>query len=218
MSLFCLDTTIIQPISGQKPKNAILLLHGYGGDGKDISELANYWKRFLPDTIFLCPNAPEQCSINPLGFQWFDLTKDQEDYIIEQSIKAEKNINQFLNEIKNKYEIYEQKICLSGFSQGCMMALNVGLTSNEKFNCIVGFSGKIINKNNLLHRIKSKQKIFLFHGDKDIVVSPTHLLESKEFLIKSGNDIKIKLLKNCEHNIPVEASSLALKFIKKNLY
>ena len=146
MSLFCLDTTIIQPISGQKPKNAILLLHGYGGDGKDISELANYWKRFLPDTIFLCPNAPEQCSINPLGFQWFDLTKDQEDYIIEQSIKAEKNINQFLNEIKNKYEIYEQKICLSGFSQGCMMALNIALKSEQKFNCVVGFSGKIISR------------------------------------------------------------------------
>ena len=88
----------------------------------------------------------------------------------------------------------------------------------RKIYCIVGFSGKIINQNDLLHRIKSKPKIFLFHGDKDIVVPPMHLLESKEFLIKAGNDIKIKLLKNCEHHIPIEASSLALKFIKKNLY
>ena len=32
-----LDTTIINPISGNKPKNAIIFLHGYGADGKSIS-------------------------------------------------------------------------------------------------------------------------------------------------------------------------------------
>ena len=213
-----LDTITIEPASGEKPQNAIVLLHGFGGSGKDISMLTINWKRFLPDTVFLCPNAHQECSISPSGYQWFDLSKDDNESIFKSSLLAEKKINEYISQIKNIYELKNKRICLVGFSQGCMMALNVGLTSNEKFNCIVGFSGKIINQNNLLHRIKSKQKIFLFHGDKDIVVSPTHLLESKEFLIKSGNDIKIKLLKNCEHNIPVEASSLALKFIKKNLY
>ena len=29
------------------------------------------------------------------------------------------------------------------------MSVNLGLTSNEKYSCIVGFSGKIINQNNL---------------------------------------------------------------------
>tara|TARA_B100001750_G_scaffold139747_1_gene111294 strand:+ start:205 stop:858 length:654 start_codon:yes stop_codon:yes gene_type:complete len=213
-----LDTITIEPASGEKPQNAIVLLHGFGGSGKDISMLTINWKRFLPDTVFLCPNAHQECSISPSGYQWFDLSKDDNESIFKSSLLAEQKINEYISQIKNIYELKNKSICLVGFSQGCMMALNVGLTSNEKFNCIVGFSGKIINQNNLLHRIKSKQKIFLFHGDKDIVVSPTHLLESKEFLIKSGNDIKIKLLKNCEHNIPVEASSLALKFIKKNLY
>ena len=47
MNLFCFDTITIEPASEQKPKNVIILLHGYGGDGKDISVLANYWKRFF---------------------------------------------------------------------------------------------------------------------------------------------------------------------------
>ena len=51
---YSLNTTIINPISKQKPKNAVILCHGYGGDGNDISILANYWKNYLPDTIFLC--------------------------------------------------------------------------------------------------------------------------------------------------------------------
>ena len=126
MNSFCLDTIIVSPDSGQKAKNIIVLLHGYGGDAQDISVLANYWKRFLPDTLFLCPNAPEKCSINSSGFQWFDLTKDQKNYILEQSVKAEQKIIQFLNEVKKIYDITEENICLSGFSQGCMMILNVG--------------------------------------------------------------------------------------------
>ena len=83
MNLLCLDTIVIEPNLGERPKNVVVLLHGYGGSGKDISILANYWKRFLPNTIFLCPNGPEECSINPLGYQWFDLSEESEDYIIK---------------------------------------------------------------------------------------------------------------------------------------
>jgi len=36
---FCLDSIIIKPEEGTKIKHAIILLHGYGGDGKDISML-----------------------------------------------------------------------------------------------------------------------------------------------------------------------------------
>ena len=56
---FSLDTTTIFPEKDQEIKNAIILLHGYGGDGKDISALSLNWKRFLPNTIFLCPNGHE---------------------------------------------------------------------------------------------------------------------------------------------------------------
>ena len=52
----------------------------------------------------------------------------------------------------------------------------------EEFNCIVGFSGKIINKENLQKRIKNKSKILLIHGDQDEIVSSNFLLEAKDFL------------------------------------
>ena len=50
---FSLNTKIIQPEKNNEIKNAVILLHGYGGDGKDISVLTLNWKRFLPNTIFL---------------------------------------------------------------------------------------------------------------------------------------------------------------------
>mgnify|MGYP001220393963 CR=1 FL=1 len=212
---FCLNSTIIKPEDNNEIKNAIILLHGYGGDGKDISMLSLNWKRHLPNTIFICPNGHETCSINPSGFQWFDLTKDDSDYILEQSIKAESKLIKFIDEVKNEYKLINNKICLSGFSQGCMMAINLGLTLDKEFSCIVGFSGKIINQKNLSHRKKISSKTLLIHGDSDQVVSPNFLLEAKDFFIRNNVEIETHLIKNCDHNIPIEASSIALNYISK---
>ena len=214
---FCLNSTIIKPENGFEIKNAVILLHGYGGDGKDISMLSLNWKRHMPNTVFICPNGHEICAINPSGFQWFDLTKDDPNYILEQSIKAENKIQKFINEIKQKFNLTNDKICLSGFSQGCMMSLNVGLISEEKFSCIVGFSGKIINQNNLKLRIKNSTDTLLIHGDADQVVPSTYLLEAKDFLIRNNIGVETLLIKNCDHHIPIEASSTALNYILKKI-
>ena len=214
---FCLNSIIIKPEEGTEIKNAIVLLHGYGGDGKDISMLTLNWKRHLPNTIFICPNGHEKCAINPSGYQWFDLTKEDPSYILEESIKAENVIKKFIEEVKTEYNLSNQQICLSGFSQGCMMSLNVGLTSNEKFLCVVGFSGKIIDQINLKDRIKNSTDTLLIHGDVDQIVQSTHLLEAKDFLIRNNIPVETLLIKNCDHHIPIEASSTALNYILKKI-
>jgi phospholipase/carboxylesterase len=212
---FCLDSIIIKPEEGTEIKNAIILLHGYGGDGNDISMLTLNWKRHLPNTVFICPNGHETCPINPSGYQWFDLTRDDSSYILEQSLKAEEKIKQFIDEIKKEFNLTNDKICLSGFSQGCMMSLNVGLTSEKKFLCIVGFSGKIIDQNDLKLRIKNYTETLLIHGDADQIVPSTYLLEAKDFLIRNSIEVQTLLIKNCDHHIPIEASSTALNYILK---
>ena len=131
---FCLNTTIVNPENNENIKNAIILLHGYGGDGRDISMLTLNWRRFLKNTIFLCPDGHEICKINPDGFQWFDLNTEDEEYILNESKKAENKLNQYIEEVKLEYKLNNSQICISGFSQGCMISLNVGLTSNESFN------------------------------------------------------------------------------------
>jgi len=214
---FCLDSTIIYPEDKVNIKNAIILLHGYGGDGKDISMLSLNWKRHLPNTIFICPNGHEKCSINPSGFQWFDLTKDDPKYILEQSINAEKILIKFISEIKTKFNLENKEIILSGFSQGCMMSINLGLTSEDEYNCIIGFSGKIIDQESLAYRKKVSTNTLLIHGDSDQVVSPHFMLEAKDFFIRNNIEIETHLIKNCDHHIPIEASSLALNYILKKI-
>ena len=214
---FCLDSIIIRPENGLEIKNAVILLHGYGGDGKDISMLSLNWKRHMPNTVFICPNGHEKCVVNPTGYQWFDLTKEDPSYILDQSIIAENKIKNFIEEIKKEFNLTHNQICLSGFSQGCMMSLTVGLTSREKFLCIVGFSGKIINQDNLKERINNSTDTLLIHGDVDQVVPSIHLLEAKDFLIRNSVEVETLLIKDCDHHIPLKASSTALNYILKKI-
>jgi len=217
MTRYVLDADTVMPLSKNKPQQAIVLCHGYGGDGKDISALAINWQRFLPDAVFLSPNAPEVCNINPQGYQWFDLSSDNQEIIFEKSLIAEKKLSEFLDQVLDNFQIETNNLALVGFSQGCMISIQTGLKKKKQINCIIGYSGKIINQKHLAENINSKPKIFLMHGDNDTIISSTHLLESKEYLTNYGLKVKTKIFKNCEHRIPVEGSSLGLVFLKKNL-
>ena len=96
-----------------------------------------------------------------------------------------------------------------------MISINLGLICDESFKSIIGFSGKIINKKDLQDRIISKTNMLLFHGDADEVVPPSSLLEAKDFLERNKIKVEVNMINNCSHHIPVEALSLALKYIKK---
>ena len=215
---YTLNSVIINPSSKSSPKNAVILCHGYGGDGKDISILANYWKNFLPDTMFVCPDAPEICKVNPSGFQWFDLMDQTDDETLSKSLIAEKKLDNFINEVTSQNKLSLNDIALVGFSQGCMISLQTALKKRDKIKCLIGYSGKILNIKHLSQNINSKPEIFLMHGDKDAVVPINFLLEAKEFFNKNNYIIQTKIFKNCEHRIPTEGSSLGLEFLKKNLY
>ena len=215
---YSLNTIVLEPLSKAKPKNAVILCHGYGGDGKDISILASYWKSYLPETIFICPDAPEKCAASPTGFQWFDLMDQTPEQILSKSLVAEIKLNKLIDEIKEEYNLLANQIVISGFSQGCMISLQTGIKRKDKINSIIGYSGKIINLEHLSKNIVSRPNIILMHGDIDQVVTIDGLLEAKDFFTKNDYKIETKIFKNCEHRIPTEGSSLGLQFIKKHLY
>ena len=217
MTRYSLELTSIPTFSKNKPMQIIVLCHGYGGDGKDISSLANSWRRFLPDAIFLCPNAPEICSINPNGYQWFDLSSDKKEEVLEKSLIAEKKLNIFLDEVLDDFKLNSSNLALAGFSQGCMIGMQTVFKRKETIACFIGYSGKVINKEHLSNNIASKPKTYLMHGQNDSIVPPMHLLEAKEYLSGIGFKIKIKMFKNCEHIIPIEGLSIGLDFLRKNL-
>ena len=190
---YSLNTTILNPLSGKEPKNAVILCHGYGGDGKDISILAGYWKHHMPDTVFICPDAPEKCAVSPTGFQWFDLMNQSADQILTKSFIAEMKLNKLIDEVKEKFKLKTINISIGGFSQGCMISLQTGLKRLDKLNSIIGFSGRIISTEHLSKNIVSRPNIILMHGDSDEVVPVSSLLEAIEFFNNKNYKIETKI-------------------------
>ena len=215
---YSLNTTLINPSSNSPPKNIVILCHGYGGDGKDISVLAGYWKNFLPDTLFVCPDAPEVCKVNPDGFQWFDLMDQTDDEILSKSLIAEQKLNLFINEVIKKNKVDNKKVALVGFSQGCMISLQTALKRKDEIKCLIGYSGKVLNQEHLRKNINSRPEIYLMHGDIDEVVPVNFLLEAKHFFAENEYKISTKIFEKCEHRIPNKGLSVGLEFLKKNLY
>ena len=214
---YSLNTIILEPLSREKPKSAVILCHGYGGDGKDISILANYWRAHLPNTIFICPDAPEKCAASPSGFQWFDLMDQTPEQVLSKSLVAESKLNNLIDEVKDRNNLLANQIVIGGFSQGCMISLQTGIKRKDTINSIIGYSGRIIDVEHLGKNIVSKPNIILMHGELDQIVQVDSLLEAKDFFIKNNYQVESHIFKNCEHRIPTEGSSLGLQFIKKHL-
>src|SRR3972149_10582719 len=59
------------PPAGARARELVILLHGYGADGRDLIGLAPHMRRALPHAAFVAPNAPFPCEAGAYGYQWF---------------------------------------------------------------------------------------------------------------------------------------------------
>ena len=66
-----------------------------------------------------------------------------------------------------------------------------------------------------IKRIINKPETLLVHGENDDIVPCVKSLEAKDFLERNKVPVNLQIIKNCGHHIPIEASSIGLKFIKK---
>jgi phospholipase/carboxylesterase len=213
-NIFLRSTSLAQ--ISTKANYLIVFCHGYGADGKDLINIGNYWQRFLPDFYFTSPNAPNVCSVNPSGFEWFNLMNPDiknVDLELESSVlQLTKFIDAKLKDLSLDYS----KLFLVGFSQGTMMSLHYALTNPNKIAGVIGYSGKIYDPSILEDNIKSRPPIFLMHGDSDNIVPLEDMMEAKNFLTKNKVDLKTKIFKGCGHSIPTQGLSLGLEFININ--
>ena len=99
-----------------------------------------------------------------------------------------------------------------------MISLQTALKRKKQINCLISYSGKVLNQEHLRKNINSRPEIFLMHGDIDQVVPVSALLEAKHFFKENQYKIHTKIFEKCEHRIPNVGLSIGLEFLKKNLY
>ena len=208
------------PSSGGKPRSAVVFVHGYGADGSDLLGLADPLGPHLPDTVFFAPDAPEKCTANPFGYQWFpipwlDGSSDAQALAGLQQSSAD--LDAFVDGVLADEGLEPEALALVGFSQGTMMSLNIAPRRARPLAGVVGFSGRLMQPEKLVEDTVSKPPVLLIHGDQDDVVPPSCLPEAADALVGAGFETYSHVSKGTAHGIAHDGLSLALSFLREKL-
>lgn len=160
----------LAPLSGDAPKQVVVLLHGYGSNGADLISLAPMWRQQLPDALFVAPNAPERCPGAPGGYQWWALHDLSRPALAAGARHAAPVLDAWLDGLLAEHGLDESKMVLAGFSQGTMMALHIGVRRARTLAGILGYSGMIAGPSLDPAEVRSKPPVLLIHGDADGIV------------------------------------------------
>ena len=99
------------------PTSLVFLLHGWGANGMDLLSIAEMWQRHFPETLFICPEAPDVCDANPAGFQWFPLGDWSPEVFRAGAAEAREKIDSFIHFKMEEFNVPADKVILMGFSQ-----------------------------------------------------------------------------------------------------
>ena len=205
------------PTSGSV-KKVVIFLHGYGADGADLFSLNEPLSEQLPDCFFASPDAPRKCGASPFGFEWFpipDIDGSTISDMMQALASSEKLIIKLIDGYKNRFGIDYSDIVLLGFSQGCMISLNIGLRQLNDLGGIVGISGRLLMPESLEERKEdSYPPVILIHGDADDVVPISSMHHAEKVLNKINVNFSTHISKNIGHGIAPDGLAKALEFIK----
>ncbi len=207
----------LQPLSGNAPRQIVLLLHGYGSNGADLISLAPHWQQAMPDVLFLAPNAPQRIGNLASGFQWWPLLSFTTLALAAGAKSAAPAIDAFIDRKLDQYGLSDSQLAIVGFSQGTMMALHVGLRRRQQVAGIVGYSGMLVGAAELSSELAARPPVLLVHGDSDPIVPIAALHAADSDLRKVGIEAKIHVASGVGHTVDASGIRLGAEFVARTL-
>jgi phospholipase/carboxylesterase len=205
----------LQPASGGRPKQIVLLLHGFGSNGADMIALAPHWQALLPDALFLAPNAPQRMGAMAAAYQWWPLSAFTPQALASGAASAAPAIDTFIDRKLAQYDLGEADLAIAGFSQGTMMALHVGLRRSHQVAAIVGYSGMLTGAPELARLPIAKPPVLLVHGSADAIVPVAALHAAKAALDQVGIDATTHVSTGVGHSVDPVGLQLGGAFIAR---
>src|SRR6185437_10844809 len=161
------------------------MLHGLG------DSIAGY--RWLPSALnlpwlnYLLVNAPDAYYG---GYSWYDFSGD-----ISPGVERSRKLLFELLGAQSAAGFPAEQITLGGFSQGCLMSLEVGLRYPHRLAGIVGISGYVCEPERLLKELSPvarQQRILVTHGTQDPMVRFAATRAQMQLLQDAGLNLEFR--------------------------
>lgn len=154
-------------VPSSKPEDAqlplVIVIHGIGADANDLADLAP----MIDDGYrFVFPNAAKAFEPSPgyaMGWSWFDGWPPDKGSIAASRTK----LLALIDELAQRYPTPSGKVVVAGFSQGAMMALDVGFRTAQRVAGVVVMSGAIYEADMPDLRARRETPVLLIHGTED---------------------------------------------------
>ena len=208
-----------RPPRGGTADSLVVLLHGYGASGDDLIDLADVFQGRLPRAAFASPHAPERLPFPGGGpaYQWFALSeRDPEEYA-RGAAGAARRLEAFLDAELARHGLPASRLALVGFSQGTMMALQVGLRRKAAPAAIVGYSGVIAGARSLAGEIAVRPPVLLVHGAEDEVIPVGAIDMTREALAQCSVPVEWHVREGLGHGIDEAGLMLGVSFLAEHL-
>lgn len=192
----------------KKYTHTLIFLHAFTYVPENNKYYIDKIKRILPKDVVLkviYPKAPLRSitcykgHIYPAWFDYFTKYRMKKECINENHlIKIRKRLHRIVDKEVKYHNNDAKKIFIGGYSQGCSMAMDMGITYPKKLGGIIGFKGDIPN---ITDENKHKQDIWVCHGKKDYTIGYNVAKESYDKYRNEYNfNITFITQKNANHN------------------
>lgn len=201
----CFEHRYISPGKKSERERVVVVLHGLGDSWRGFT--------FLPEALgidefsYLLVNAPDSYYG---GFSWYDFGGDP----VPGIIRSRELIFQLLKELNEQGVAYSD-IFLFGFSQGCLMAIDVGLRCPEVLGGICAISGHVAFMEEYpedFSSVAKQQHFLLTHGHNDPMVPFEPAAQQFQRLHKMGIDLEFKAYDKVHTILQNELNDIALWF------
>jgi phospholipase/carboxylesterase len=188
----------------------VVMMHGRGADMHDLADLAPMLDS-SDGCRFVFPNAPNPFEPYPgmaLGWTWFEGWPP----IHESLVESRTTLLRFLGEITAKYP--STSLILSGFSQGALMALDVGLRTQQTVAGIVAMSGGVYEVDLPELSRHAGLPVLVAHGTLDDVVPVNYARRARHVLEAAGLDVEYHEY-SMSHQVVEEEAAAVRDFIAR---
>ncbi len=189
--------------------HALICLHGFGSSGDDLIQLAAPLKATLGNLgETLAVYSPHGPATTPDGFgrQWFrDMGWTFRDAQGLSSLTPQ--LDSFITQVAETYNIPTANIALLGFSQGGMTLLHCLPQLTNQPGAVITCCGAISVAPSFPPNLHTKPPLLILHGEDDDVLPADASVEAAATYRAHGYPVSLEILPNLGHGI--DAATLA---------